>query len=42
MLNTLLMVIASLIFVAFWAYLAWDSYRDLKKPAPKPRRKRPV
>ena len=30
MLNTILMIIASLIFVAFWAYLAWDSHKELK------------
>lgn len=29
--NTLFMIIAAFFFVGFWAYLAWDAYRDLRK-----------
>jgi hypothetical protein len=30
MLNTILMVVASFIFVGFWAYLAWDAHKEVK------------
>ena len=30
MLNNIIMAIAGLAFVAFWAYLAWDAHTDLK------------
>lgn len=30
MLNTIVMIIAGFIFVGFWAYLAWDSHKELK------------
>ena len=31
MLNSIIMAIAGLVFVAFWVYLAWDSHSDLNK-----------
>ncbi len=30
MLNTLLMAAGAIIFVCFWAYLAWDSHQEVR------------
>jgi hypothetical protein len=34
MLNTIVMIFAGIVFVGFWAYLAWDSHKEVndKKP----------
>lgn len=31
MLNTVIMMLGGLVFLGVIAYLAWDSYRDLKE-----------
>lgn len=28
--NSILMICAGLVYVAFWAYLAWDALQELK------------
>ena len=31
MLNEILMIIAGLVFVSFWAFLAWDAHKELRE-----------
>jgi len=35
MLNEIIMILASMVFVAVMGYLAWDSYKDFKEHEPK-------
>lgn len=39
MANTLLMVCAAIVFVGFWAYLAWDSHKEVIRAEVKPRKR---
>ena len=39
MANTVLMVCAAIVFVSFWAYLAWDSHKEVIKAESEPRKR---